>query len=51
VARLEAGPLSLELLVMGSYDWTTPAPSALALVEVLALAAAFGLAFHLVGLA
>jgi chromate transporter len=61
VVRVEAGPLSLELPVMGSIDWTAAALSALALLAVfwlnlgmttvLAGAAALGLALNLVGLA
>ncbi|MDP2087699.1 MAG: chromate transporter, partial [Gemmobacter sp.] len=61
VTRIEAGPLSLELPVLGSVDWIAAALSVLALVAVFRLklgmatvlggAAALGLALHLVGLA
>ena len=60
-ARLEAGPISIELPVLGSIDWAAAALSALALVAVLRLrlgmatalvgAAGLGVALHLVGLA
>ena len=60
VARIEAGPLSLELPVLASINWPAAALSALALVAVfwvklgmatvLAGAAGLGLALHLAGL-
>jgi chromate transporter len=60
VARVDAGPLSLELPVLASLDWAAAALSVLALVAVfrlklgmatvLAGAAALGLALHLAGL-
>ena len=60
VQRIEAGPLSLELPVLGSIDWTAVALSALALVAVFRLkfgmttvlggAAVLGIALHAVGL-
>ncbi len=60
VTRIEAGPLSLELPVLSSIDWTAAALSALALLAVfrlklgmatvLAGSAALGLALHLAGL-
>ncbi|HSF65374.1 MAG TPA: chromate transporter, partial [Paracoccaceae bacterium] len=61
VARIEAGPLSLELPVLASVDVAAAALSALALLAVFRLklgiatvlggAAALGLALHLAGLA
>ncbi|MDP3261691.1 MAG: chromate efflux transporter [Tabrizicola sp.] len=61
VMRVEAGPLSLELPVLGSIDWVAAALSVLALIAVFRLklgmatvlggAAALGLGLHLVGLA
>jgi len=61
VARIEAGPLSLELPVLASVDGAAAALSALALLAVFRLklgiatvlggAAALGLALHLAGLA
>ena len=60
VQRIEAGPLSLELPVLGSIDWTAAALSALALVAVFRLklgmttvlggAAVLGVALHAAGL-
>jgi chromate transporter len=60
VARIEAGPLSLELPVLGSIDWAAAVLSALALIAVFRLklgmatvlggAAAIGLALHLAGM-
>ncbi|WP_112312944.1 chromate efflux transporter [Pseudogemmobacter bohemicus] len=60
VADVQAGPVSLQLPVMGSIDWMAAALSALALiavfrlkigmVQVLAGAAFAGMALHLVGL-
>ena len=59
VQPVERGPVSLELPVLGSIDWTAAALSALALVAVfrlklgmttvLAGAAALGVALHAVG--
>jgi len=61
VAKLERGPLSVELPVLHSIDWTAAALSALTLfvvfrlkpgmMTVLGSAAALGVALHLVGLA
>lgn len=61
VLRVDAGPLSLELPVLGSIDWVAAALSVLALIAVFRLklgmatvlsgAAALGLSLHLVGLA
>lgn len=61
VARVEAGPISIDLPVLGSIDWAAAALSALALVAVFRLrlgmatalvgAAGLGVALHLVGLA
>lgn len=61
VARVEAGPLSLDLPVLATVDWPAAALSALALVAVfrlklgmapvLAGVAGLGLALHLAGLA
>ncbi|MGA0614409.1 chromate efflux transporter [Paracoccus sp. KR1-242] len=61
VAKLERGPLSVELPVLHSIDWTAAALSALTLfvvfrlkpgmMTVLCSAAALGVALHLVGLA
>ncbi len=60
VARVEAGPLSLELPVIASVDWAAAILSALALLAVFRLklgmatvlggAAALGVALHLAGL-
>ncbi len=60
VARVEAGPLSLELPVLASLDWVAAGLSVLALIAVFRLklgmatvlggAAALGLILHLVGL-
>jgi chromate transporter len=60
VARIEAGPLSLEVPVLATLDWAAAALSVLALVAVfrlklgmatvLAGAAGLGLALHLVSL-
>ncbi len=60
VARIEAGPLSLELPVLGSIDWAAAVLSALALIAVFRLklgmatvlggAAAIGIALHLAGM-
>ena len=60
VERIEAGPLSIELPVLGSIDWTAATLSALALVavfrlklgmaSVLAVAAFLGVALHAAGL-
>ena len=60
VARVEVGPLSIELPVLGSINWMAAGLSALALVAVfrlnlgmatvLAAAAMLGLVLHLVGL-
>lgn len=60
VQRIEAGPLSIELPVLGSIDWTAAALSALALVAVFRLklgmttvlggAAVLGVALHAAGL-
>ena len=60
VVRIEAGPLSLELPVLGSIDWAAAVLSALALIAVFRLklsmatvlggAAAIGIALHLAGL-
>ncbi|MCZ8081395.1 MAG: chromate efflux transporter [Rhodobacteraceae bacterium] len=60
VARVEAGPLSLELPVLASIDWVAAGLSVLALIAVFRLklgmatvlggAAALGLILHLVGL-
>ncbi len=61
VAKVEAGPLSFDIPVMGSIDWMAAALSALAIIAVFRLklgmavvlggAAVLGLALHLVGLA
>ena len=60
VARVEAGPLSLELPVLGSIDWVAAGLSALALAAIFRLklgmatvlggAAVLGLVLHLAGL-
>lgn len=60
VARVEAGPLSLELPIIASIDWAAAILSALALLAVFRLklgmatvlggAAALGVALHLAGL-
>jgi chromate transporter len=60
VLRIEAGPLSLELPVLGSIDWAAAALSVLAMLAVFRVglgtatvlggAAAAGVALHLVGI-